>query len=84
MNRRAVFLQKNHQLNAILIGIFEKFLQHEDMVLPHPLLKRVLSRVVFYGGTACYLWLLQFVEQRMTASQQFAENSPVAARAIAR
>lgn len=54
------------------------------MVLPHPLLKRVLSRVVFYGGTACYLWLLQFVEQRMTASQQFAESSPVEARAIAR
>jgi hypothetical protein len=36
------------------------------MVSPHPFHKRVLSRVCFYGGVACYLWLLQFVEQQAT------------------
>lgn len=37
------------------------------MVLPHPLHKRLLSRIGFYGGVACYLWLLQFVEQQIQA-----------------
>ncbi len=38
------------------------------MVSPHPFHKRILSRIGFYGGVACYLWLLQFVEQKMNQS----------------
>ncbi|MBU6303577.1 MAG: hypothetical protein KGS60_18675 [Verrucomicrobia bacterium] len=46
------------------------------MVLPHPFLKRLLSRVVFYGGAACYLWVLQFVEQQMAQNQSFTQPIP--------
>jgi len=51
------------------------------MVLPHPFHKRLLSRIGFYGGVACYLWLLQFVEQR---TQQEANQGRMAATAIIR
>jgi len=37
------------------------------MVLPHPFHKRLLSRIVFYGGAIAYLVTLQALEQRFSA-----------------
>jgi hypothetical protein len=35
------------------------------MVLPHPFHKRLLSRIVFYGGVVAYLVTLQALEHRL-------------------
>jgi hypothetical protein len=34
------------------------------MVLPHPIHKRVLCRIGFYGAVICYLWVFQMIEHR--------------------
>lgn len=51
------------------------------MVLPHPLHKRMLSRICFYGAVTCYLLVFQFVEQRTLTAQ---ENGRVATATVAK
>ena len=42
------------------------------MVLPHPVHKRILSRIAFYSAVACYLWIVQLMEHRDAQPSQSA------------